>query len=97
MAVVLMEGYAPQDSALIAEVPGKGVEVVVHINEPLDESGREELKRSLEQVQGINDVEFCPNRFHLMLVTYDSEITSSKGVLKQVMSLSVHAQLVGPI
>jgi hypothetical protein len=77
--------------------PDHTVEIVVHITETLDEKQREELVNALESNGGITTAEFCPLRYHLMLVRYDREAYSSQDVLDRVTSQNVSARLIGPI
>lgn len=73
------------------------VEVIIHVNETLDESRRSELTGGLEQQNGIYAAEFCPLRYHLMLINYDREQISSQDILGLVDAKNVTAQLIGPI
>lgn len=73
------------------------VEIVVHVNEMLDEARRKELISALKETDGIADAEFCPLRWHLMLVRYDVNSRSSQDVLGSIASHDVHAQLIGPV
>lgn len=73
------------------------MEVVVHINETLDDAQRQELMAAVAEVGGVAESEFCPSRFHLMLVAYDPDRTSSRAILDQVERQGLHAQLIGPI
>lgn len=73
------------------------VEIVVHVTEELDEDRRDNLTSTLANTHGITDAEFCPLRYHLMLVRYDTEAISSQGVLGSITSQNVHAQLIGPV
>ena len=77
--------------------PEHNVEIVVHVDETLDEGQRRELVSSLEDSEGIYRAEFCPLRFHLMLVQYDRNRMASQDVLGRVISQSIHAELVGPV
>lgn len=77
--------------------PQPDVEIVVHIDETLDEHRRQDSKTALAELDGINAAEFCANRFHLMLVAYDPEVTSSRIILNQVLRQGLGAQFVGPI
>ena len=77
--------------------PGHNVEIVVHINELLGESGRDELVGALEKSEGIRSAEFCPLRYHLLLVRYYKDMMSSQDVLGEVSSQNVHAKLIGPV
>jgi phosphoribosyl-ATP pyrophosphohydrolase len=77
--------------------PDHTVEIVVHITESLGEQRREDLVAALEENAGITSAEFCPLRYHLMLVRYDREMYSSKDVLDRVKSQNVDARLIGPV
>ena len=73
------------------------VEIVVHIEDMLGDTQRRDLTDFLESSDGINAAEFCPLRYHLMLVQYDRERMNSRDVLEQVMSRNIHAKLIGPV
>lgn len=73
------------------------VEIVVHIKETLEEEQRDSLVSALENTEGIIAAEFCPLRYHLMLVSYNKDLLSSLGVLNSVKSQNIHAQLIGPV
>lgn len=77
--------------------PQHNVEIVVHIDETLGESRRSDLVDALEEIDGIHSAEFCPLRYHLMLVNYDREVLSSQEVLTSVVSQNIHAELIGPV
>jgi hypothetical protein len=73
------------------------VEIVVHIAENLDDAQRNNLVVALEQNEGIVSAEFCPLRYHLMLVRYDRDQYSSQDVLSAVNDKNLQARLIGPI
>jgi hypothetical protein len=73
------------------------VEIVVHISENLEERQRSNLVTALESNDGIVSAEFCPLRYHLMLVRYDKDQHSSKDVLSAVTGQNLQARLIGPI
>jgi len=81
----------------LQQEPGRNIEIVVHINETLEEHRRKELVDALEDGDGIYTAEFCPLRYHLMLVQYDRERLSSREVLNRVTDQNVKAQLIGPM
>jgi phosphoribosyl-ATP pyrophosphohydrolase len=81
----------------IETLPAHVVEIVVHISESLGEKQREELVAALEKSDGITAAEFCPLRYHLMLVRYDRDRYSSHDVLEQVTAQNVNARLIGPV
>ena len=81
----------------IENEPDHTVEIVVHITENLGAQQRGDLVAALEGNGGITTAEFCPLRYHLMLVRYDRESYSSQDVLNRVKSQNVNARLIGPV
>jgi len=81
----------------IESEPDHTVEIVVHISETLGVQQREDLVSALEDSGGITTAEFCPLRYHLMLVRYDRDLHSSRDVLNRVKSQNVDARLIGPV
>jgi hypothetical protein len=81
----------------IKSEPARTVEIVVHISEELDEQQRGNLVSALNSNSGIVAAEFCPLRYHLMLVRYDADLYASQEVLNRVKSQNVTARLIGPI
>jgi phosphoribosyl-ATP pyrophosphohydrolase len=77
--------------------PDPTVEIVVHITETLGEQRREDLVTALADNSGITAAEFCPLRYHLMLVRYDRDMYSSQDVLEHVKAQNVNARLIGPV
>ena len=81
----------------IQSEPEHSVEIIVHITETLGEERRKDLITALENTNGIKTAEFCPLRYHLMLVRYDRDTHSSQDVLATVKSQNLHARLIGPV
>jgi hypothetical protein len=77
--------------------PEHTVEIIVHVDETLGESRRGDLVDALEEIDGVKSAEFCPLRYHLMLVNYDREKLNSQEVLTGVVSQNIHAELIGPV
>ena len=73
------------------------MEILIHVDETLEEHGRKDLVNALEATDGIYSAEFCPLRYHLMLVQYDRENLRSQDVLTRVKEQDVNAQLIGPV
>jgi hypothetical protein len=81
----------------IENEPEHTVEIVVHVSENLEGKQRSNLIVALQNKDGIVSAEFCPLRYHLMLVRYDKDQYSSKEVLNAVSAQKVQAKLIGPI
>jgi len=77
--------------------PAHIVEIVVHIPEDLEEQQRGDLVSTLNSNAGIVAAEFCPLRYHLLLVRYDRDRYSSQDVLNRVNSNNLNARLIGPV
>ena len=75
----------------------KHVEIVIHVDENLGEHERKDLVDALEGTAGIHAAEFCPLRYHLMLVQYERDNLNSQDVLARVTAENVHAELIGPM
>ena len=69
----------------------------MHITETLGAQQRGDLVAALEGNGGITTAEFCPLRYHLMLLRYDRDLYSSRDVLDRVTSQHVSARLIGPV
>lgn len=81
----------------IENEPEHTVEIVVHISENLEDRQRSNLVVALENKDGIVSAEFCPLRYHLMLLRYDKDRHSSHDVLSTVTAQKLHARLIGPV
>lgn len=81
----------------LQQYPEHNVEVIVHIDETMGEVRRNELVNSLEAIEGISSAEFCPLRWHLLLINYDRETLNSQDVLTGVVAQNIHAELIGPV
>jgi phosphoribosyl-ATP pyrophosphohydrolase len=81
----------------IESEPANTVEIVVHISETLGEEQRKDLVTALEGEENIVSAEFCPLRYHLMLIRYDRDISSSQDVLGSVKAQNYNARLIGPV
>ncbi|VAW76920.1 hypothetical protein MNBD_GAMMA13-635 [hydrothermal vent metagenome] len=71
--------------------------LVLHIDETLEASQREDIEQVINAEKGIGSARFTERRPHLMVVEYDPELISSTRVLASIHHQSVCAQLVGPI
>ena len=75
----------------------KHVEIVIHVDESLEEHERKDLVDALEGTAGIKTAEFCPLRYHLMLVKFERDSLRSQDVLARVVSQNIHAEVIGPM
>ena len=85
------------DSVSANDAINNNVEIVVHINQTLDGITRNGLQAAILEDNGIFSVEFCPLRYHLLLVQYDRRKLNSRDVLSKVVAQNLSAQIVGPI
>jgi hypothetical protein len=69
-------------------------DVLIHINESIEESGRWRLEKSLRDVEGVVAPRFSPGHDHLMFVAYDPDSTSAAAILGQVRDQGYGAQIV---
>ena len=81
----------------IQNEPANTVEIIVHISETLGEARRKDLVAAMENEESIVSAEFCPLRYHLILVRYDRDIATSQDVLSSVKSQNYNARLIGPV
>lgn len=73
------------------------VEMLIHINESLDGITRNGLQAAILEDKGVFSAEFCPLRYHLLLVQYDRTKLNSRDILSIVVAQNLSAQIVGPI
>jgi hypothetical protein len=70
-------------------------DVVIHIDENLEASRRQEIEAMLRGIDGVVSVRNPDDRPHLALVEYNPARTSSQTLLQTVTAAGVHAELVG--
>ena len=78
-------------------IANRDVYIILHIDETLGDARRNDLTDRLKSKAGIRSADFCPFRYHLLLVRYDRDNLTSQYILHQVTNHSVHAQLIGPV
>ena len=81
----------------LQQQPAHNTEIILHVDETLEEQQRKDLVDALVSTDGIHTAEFCPLRYHLVLVQYDRESLRSQNVLDMVKEQHVNAQLIGPV
>ena len=82
---------------LIKNETQRTVEIVVHITETLGEERCGDLVTAHGRSEDIVSAEFCPLRYHLILVRYDKDKSSSQQVLASVKGQNYNTRLIGPI
>jgi hypothetical protein len=73
------------------------VEIIIHINETLNDITRNGLQAAILEDERVYSAEFCPLRYHLLLVQYDRTKLDSRDILLKVLGRKLSAQIVGPI
>lgn len=70
-------------------------DMVMHVDNFLGENTRRNIEKALIAKKGIVHAHFNERRPHLMLVSYDTDHTSSFEVLAQMMGQQVRAERIG--
>ena len=70
-------------------------DMVMHIDNTLGLDSRRNIERAITGNQGVLEAHFNDKRPHLMLVSYDSECTSSFEILAQMTGQQLTAERVG--
>lgn len=70
-------------------------DVMIHIHEPLSEEERTSLENTMRKVEGVVSPGFNAGKEHLLLITYDTEKTTTAALLAKARAAGYTAQLVG--
>jgi hypothetical protein len=70
-------------------------DMVMHVDNFLGEDTRRNIEKALIAKKGVVHAHFNERRPHLMLVSYDTDRTSSFEVLAQMMGQQVRAERIG--
>ena len=70
-------------------------DMVMHIDNKLGEGSRRTVEKTLTGTQGVIHAHFNDRRPHLMLVSYDTDSTSSFEILAQVAKQQLCAERIG--
>lgn len=70
-------------------------DVLIHTNETLTTNKANYLIESLDHTNGVISTKFDSHHQHMMMVSYDAEITHPKDLINQVIAMGYHAQAVG--
>ncbi len=69
--------------------------VLIHTNGALDESAARHVIHKLNQIEGVSETRFTPEKDHLVMVAYDQRAVKAVQLLEKVRELGHEAQLVG--
>jgi hypothetical protein len=78
-----------------SEMTERIADVMVHVNETLDEETLRTLEDEVFDNVGVVAVSHNPERPHLLMVAYDSEVVHPSIFLGAIQGHGLHAQLVG--
>jgi hypothetical protein len=70
-------------------------DMVMHIDNTLGVDSRRDVERAITGNKGVLDAHFNDRRPHLMLVSYDTDRTSSFEILAQITGQQLCAERVG--
>ncbi len=70
-------------------------DVMIHINESLGEDARTTLENTLRKVDGVVSPGFNADKMHLLVITYNTEATTTAALLEKVRAAGYTAQAVG--
>jgi len=70
-------------------------DMVMHVDNFLGENTRRNIEKALTAKKGVIHAHFNERRPHLMLVSYDTDRTTSFDVLAQMMGQQVRAERIG--
>ena len=70
-------------------------DMVMHVDDNLEEQSRRNVEKTLTGQRGVIHAHFNERRPHLMLVSYDTERTSSFEILAGMSGQSLCAERVG--
>ncbi len=70
-------------------------DVIIHINEPLDTEARTALENTMRKIEGVVSPGFNAGKAHLLLITYNTETTTTAALLEKVRAAGYTGQVVG--
>lgn len=69
--------------------------VTVHIDEDLNQRSFLALGQEIQGLNGVAQVDYTERHPHLMVVSYDNQVTDSAHVLQAFTGQGLHAELIG--
>ena len=70
-------------------------DTMIHVNENLDQQARNTLEEKMRMIDGVIAPRFNPGKAHLLLISFNSQLTTAQRLLETVHQQGYHAQLVG--
>ncbi len=70
-------------------------DLMIHVNENLAAGERTSLEERMRELEGVVAPRFCEGKPHLLMVSYNAEVTDSGSLLRHVEADGYHVQLVG--
>jgi hypothetical protein len=70
-------------------------DVLIHVDENLDSSQKEDIIHTMREIPGVISPRFNPGKEHMLLVAFNPAETKSTDLLTDVRSHGVHAELIG--
>ncbi len=70
-------------------------DVMIHINESLSEDARTSLEDTMRKIDGVVSPGFNADKAHLLLITYNTEKTTTAALLETVRAAGYTGQVVG--
>jgi len=70
-------------------------DVLIHINDNVSETGKENLVEELRNLEGVIAPRFSKDKKHLLLVAYNPDTMCSLTLLREIKSNGYKAQLIG--
>jgi hypothetical protein len=92
--------YARSEGELRQHAIAQGrspTDLLIHVNEALNEDQRKKVITVLEEIDGVRTAEFSPQRWHLLIVWYDTNFASSRAILDELSRQDLNVQLIGPL
>jgi len=70
-------------------------DVLIHLDKNTNKTEKENIVENLRKIEGVIAPRFNEEKEHLLLVSYNSDTTSSLALLNEIKSTGYTAQLVG--
>ena len=89
----LLTGEIKLEGTIMSEI--KLVDVTIHIDKETDADTRGKIDTALRALPGVVSVHMPNEEPHLLVVTYNPDVTTSTHMLTTVRELAGHAEMIG--